>query len=120
MEQIPTYQSFGRNNYSGGMDVITLNPSTVDVEELKKLRAVHLNPFIEPNELEIFALCGTKKQYDDWYKRNLTSFATNRATDVYGLNFDDEDVNKQRSALIEQIKESFIPWYDELCNDLPF
>ena len=105
------FTSFGTNNYSGKMELVTIPPGKTSIEELLRLRGFYLNPFVEPNSLEIFGLFGTTERFLDWYKSGLESYATKKAVKVYGLNFDDKKVNQRRRDMIELEKAKFTPWY---------
>ena len=105
--------SFGENNYSGGMTLVTFDPRKVSLDEVKKLPKVHLNPFCEPNELEIFALVGTTTQFLDWYKQGIDSFCTQAAVKKYGgmPHLQDVAAWEELDQMKNKLVEDFEPWY---------
>jgi hypothetical protein len=106
--------SFGVNNYSNGMNPVTFNPKDISWEKVAQMDGVFLNPFAQPNTLEIFALVGTQEQFDGWFEQALSSYGYKRAIANLGMpsNFRDEEAFEKIGNLAKQYSEEFTAWYD--------
>ena len=54
--------SYGISLQSFGLEAIIFNPQDISPERVQDLPGVYLHPIQEANDLEIFALRGTKEQ----------------------------------------------------------
>ena len=108
-----TAQNFGSNNYSHEMEAIIFNPKDITPEQVKSLPNVFLHPTCEPNSMEIFALLGTKEQFDSFYKSEKSSYCSKKAVDKFGLpKYDDRETWNKLHAYEKELESSFKAWYE--------
>lgn len=104
--------NFGSNNYSHGMEAVVFNPKDLTAKEVAALPGVFLHPTCKPNSLEIFALLGTQEQFKKFYKSAVEQYASNKAIKEFGMpEHSDRDTWGKIHKLIEELEESFKPWY---------
>ena len=109
--------NFGSNNYSCGMEAITLSAPRVDMDEAKKYaeeNGLYLHPTLKPNQNEVFLLKGTFVQYVDFAIQCRDQEASKKAMKDLGITLSDllngspydQDT---LSMLKEKYEEEFIP-----------
>ena len=103
--------NYGSNNYSCGMEGIVFSTKDITVEQVKLLPNVFLHPTVEPNSYEIFALLGTKEQYEEFLKDAKESHCANKAFNELGHPRNDNEWNKLKSR-IKELEAEFKPWYE--------
>lgn len=102
----------GTNNFSDGMNALLFNSETTTVEQVVKLPNVFLHPLVKPDTVDIFAVSGTKEQFEIFYKHCVESYAAKEAFAKFGIpeNEDTETWSKVH-AFCEEIINNFVPWY---------
>lgn len=108
-----TANNFGSNNYSCGMEAIIFNPQDTTVEQVRILPGVFLHPTCEPNSLGIFALLGTKEQFDEFYLRCVKSEITKRVIGGNIPDMSDIEAWKLLNEKIDILVKEFVPWYNK-------
>lgn len=68
-----TFNNFGENNYSNGMQLITSTDRPTEILEKVKLQepgfeCVWFNPSAPCNDFEFFGVLGTEEQYKEFYQ----------------------------------------------------
>lgn len=107
-----TANNFGSNNYSYDMEAIVFNHKDITVREVEKLPNVFLHPTVEPNSLEIFALLGTKEQFDKFYASAVATHCSKKAIDKFGMpDYSDRDAWNELNSYRKDLESEFVPWY---------
>ena len=105
---IVNFDNYGSNNYSHDMQAVVFNPKDIDKTNLESTGIFFIHPTLESNNLEIFALMGTKAQFDIFKPDAIESYCTKKACDKYGFNFDDEKINILRHEMIKSLKATLL------------
>ena len=105
--------AFGVNNYSCGLNPVTVKPTDHSIEEILS-SGLFLNPFQEPNDLEVFCLSGTKEQFEEFVTDGKQTYATKKAVKEIGFpDYSDEKASKEFSSLRKKFLTEFKPWYEK-------
>jgi len=106
--------NFGSNNYSHGVKAVIFNPATISVEQVKALPSIYLHPTLKPNSLEIFALMGSDKQFEEFYKSAKETYCSQKAVEKFGgiPQYDDKATWKQIHDEEDRLWNDFQPWYE--------
>jgi hypothetical protein len=81
------FNNFGKNNYSCGMELITLYPCPKDLVQRvlnKEFEGVYLNPSV-PCGSEFFGVLGTDEQYKEFYSRQRNAIIGEKIVDKFGF-----------------------------------
>lgn len=104
--------NFGSNNYSCGMEAVTVEPTYSNEEILAA--GLFLHPTVKPNQFEIFALRGTQQQYDKFMVEAKKSWAAKKAIDELSVpDYRDRESWDTLTARIEELEAQFKPWFAE-------
>lgn len=76
--------SFGVNNYSNGMELVTVSIDELTTNVLKT-KGIFLNPTTKPSRTEIFCVLGTKAQYKGFRSQQLTAHYTREAIHMFSM-----------------------------------
>lgn len=106
--------NFGENHYSYGMQAVVFNTKEVDYKTVAELEGVFLHPTTSVNECDIFALLGTKEQFDKFYQQVKEGHcATIAFKEVGGHPADpNSPLWKTISDRVKELEKEFKPWYD--------
>ena len=107
--------SFGVNNYSCGMEAITIKTKDISINEVQELDGVYLHPTLEPDSIDIYCLLGTAEQFKEFYNSCVQSYSVKQAVKDLGMpNKSDDDKWSLITDHSEEIRTKFVPWYDRL------
>jgi len=108
------YLEFEASEYTCGMVPVIFSPKNISVQGVADLapEGFYLNPNQSPDSLQIFAMRGTKEQFDQFYIICAEAEAVKKSCALYGLDCQDEKKNKLRNDLMEYLFKSFKPWYE--------
>ncbi len=107
--------NFGASASSCGMEVIVFNARDTHIGKVALLPHVYLHPTQMPTSLEIFALLGTKKQFEAFYEKERLRHCTAKAFRYF------KGVPQQRDEKaweiineeIDMMIEEFVAWYED-------
>ena len=107
------YNNFGTAVYSCGLEIVTFDPLKIHPMDILKFQGFFLHPTMVPTNVEIFALKGTKKQFEEFYPLAVNSFAIQSSLKKYGVMYEDDDTNYARAEMFDNIRLNFVPWYNK-------
>lgn len=86
-----TFNNFGENNYSNGMQLITSTDRPQEILEKVKLQepgfeCVWFNPSAPCNDSEFFGVLGTEEQYKEFYQNQRDSQISKKMIEKFGCN----------------------------------
>lgn len=107
-----TYNNFGSNNYSCGLEAVTFDPQEITWKEVLTLDGFFLHPNLKPNDCEIYALKGTAKQYKEFCIAVAEQEAMKFAEEETGLSVFGHLTDEEWKTLEKaQRKFTFVPWF---------
>ena len=111
------FNNFGPNNYSDGMELVTVNnPSKDFVQRVLKgeFHGIYLNPSAPSNDEEFFGVFGTKKQYSEFYKRQREAQIIELLIKKFGswaqiAELDNEEFRRAK----KEIESTYKDWWEK-------
>lgn len=110
-----TFNNFGENNYSNGMQLITSTDRPTEILEKVKLQEpgfeyVWFNPSAPCNDFEFFGVLGTKEQYEKTYKEQVNSQIGKAMCDKFGYkNWPDKSIT---DAYEDELRKNYKDWWE--------
>lgn len=105
------FNNFGPNQYSNGMELISLYPCPSDLIQRvlnKEFKNLYLNPSA-PCDTEFFGVLGTEEQYQQFYTRQRNALIGSKLVEKFG--FDEVDPQEWRSYKAE-VENSYKDWWE--------
>lgn len=105
-----TFDNFGSNNYSCGMDLITCYPASNQLIKdvlAGKYPGVYLNPSA-PCSTEFYGVYGTPEQYAQFYKRQREAQISRQVAEKVGWNFAHPDFLSIQS----EVEATYKDWWE--------
>ena len=111
------FNNFGSNNYSCGMELVTVNnPSKDFVQRVLKgeFYGIYLNPSAPCCEEEFFGVFGTSEQYKEFYKRQREAQITELLIKKFGswaqiAELDNEEFREAK----KEIESTYKDWWEK-------
>lgn len=108
------FNNFGSNNYSGGMELITVTNPPKDLVKrvlVGEFYGVYLNPSSPCNDFEFFGVLGSKEQYEKFYHDQKDSQIAKAMINKFGWNnWPDEKVT---DAYEEELRKNYKDWWEK-------
>ena len=97
--------SFGVNNYSNGMELVTVSIDVLTTNVLET-EGIFLNPTTKPSRTEIFCVLGTKAQYKGFRSQQLTAHYTREAIHMFSM-----DDSTRVNQYAEDMSATHVDWW---------
>lgn len=105
-----TFNSFGKNALTHGMEMITLTYPPKDLVSrvlAGEFRGVFLNPSAKCNSFEFYGVFGTIEQYQEFYASQVDAQIAKKMLDYFDLPIE------QFRAKREEFEKSYKDWWEE-------
>ena len=110
------FTSFGANNYSDGMELVTCSNPPKDLVDRVKQNKIHngekfifLNPSAQGNDFEFYGVYGTKEQYKKLYKHQRESQLAKKMVEKFGWGNWPKELAEQYRA---QLEKEYKDWWE--------
>ena len=110
--------NYGTSTDSCGLEAVIFDAKTISWQDVQKRTGIFLHPTVKPNSQEIFALKGTKEQFDKFYKKAVNGHCTKKAVDKLELPDSPDDTTgwSKLRIRIDLLKDEFQPWYEHAIS----
>lgn len=111
-----TFNNFGENNYSNGMQLITSTDRPTEILEKVKLQepgfeCVWFNPSAPCNDFEFFGVLGTEEQYKEFYQNQRDSQISKKMIEKFGWNnWPDKEIT---DAYEDELIANYKDWWEK-------
>lgn len=110
------FNSFGSNNYSNGMELVSVRTNSLEESENLTKRVlngefpgVYLNPSVPYFDDGFFAVFGTEEQYKKFYAKQKESQISKRMIDKFGWGLWPSP--KVTNAYEEELRKNYKDWW---------
>jgi hypothetical protein len=108
------FNNFGPNNYSDGMELITVNNPKEDFVQrvlAGEFHGIYLNPSAPCYEEEFFGVFGTSEQYKKFYAKQKESIISKGMIDKFGWGL--WPAPKVTDAYEEELRKNYKDWWEK-------
>lgn len=105
------FNNFGANNYSDGMELISLYPCPSDLVQRvlnKEFEGVYLNPSA-PCGSEFFGVLGSEEQYKQFYAHQKNALIGGKMVEKFGFN---TVAPQEWEAYKAEVENSYKDWWE--------